>query len=147
MKYPRTLVHFMNEDDGASRCYPPNIIHQWNAAERATYMFKHHFITCICGTDSGFNMKLWDKLLPQTLITLNLLRISRINPYIITYVHLYDTIYFNQISNASPYTNIVIHEHSDQRPTWSRHTISGFYLGPTIYHYIYYRVYIHSTQA
>ena len=143
MKYPRTLVHFMNIYDVAFQRYPPNIIHQRNAAERAIYTFKHHSIACICGTDSGFNMKLWDKLFPHALITINLLRISHINPYI----HLCDTIYFNQTSTALPYTNIFIHENSDQRPTWSPHTISGFYLGPTIYHYIYYRVYINNTQA
>ena len=58
---------------------PPHV-HRCNAAERAIRTFKNHFIAGLCSTDANFPLKLWDHLLPQALITLNLLRGSRINP-------------------------------------------------------------------
>ena len=56
--------------------------HRRNAAERAIRTFKDHFISILCGTDPDFPIYLWDRLLPQTLLTLNLMRASRINPSI-----------------------------------------------------------------
>jgi hypothetical protein len=50
--------------------------HRRNLAERAIQTFKNHFKAIIAGVDDSFPMKLWDKLLPQTVLTLNLLRQS-----------------------------------------------------------------------
>ncbi len=51
---------------------PPNN-HRCNLAERAIQTFKSHFIAFLTGVDDTFPMQLWDKLLPQTIVTLNLL--------------------------------------------------------------------------
>jgi hypothetical protein len=59
---------------------PPPGIHRRNAAERAIRTFKNHFIAGLCGVDQYFPLHLWDRLLPQAILTLNLLRGSRINP-------------------------------------------------------------------
>ncbi len=48
--------------------------HRRNLAERAIQTFKNHFKTILAGVDNTFQMRLWDKLLPQTILTLNLLR-------------------------------------------------------------------------
>jgi hypothetical protein len=53
-----------------------------NAAERAIHSFKDHLIAGLCSTDKAFTMHLWDRLLPQAILTLNMLRTSRINPKI-----------------------------------------------------------------
>ena len=46
-----------------------------NAAERAIRMFKNHFIsTLLCTVDKDFPLQLWDAILPQTEMTLNLMR-------------------------------------------------------------------------
>jgi hypothetical protein len=58
---------------------PPGL-HQQDAAERAIHTFKNHFIAGLCTTDSQFPLILWDRLVLQALITLNLFRTSRINP-------------------------------------------------------------------
>ena len=52
---------------------PPNT-HQRNAAERAIFTFKAHFIAIITGVAHDLQRNLWDLLLPQTEVTLNLLR-------------------------------------------------------------------------
>jgi hypothetical protein len=52
---------------------PPHL-HRRNATERAIRTFKNHFIAGLCTTNPDFPLHLWDRLLPQALITLNLLR-------------------------------------------------------------------------
>jgi hypothetical protein len=47
-------------------------IHQRNNAERAIQTFKNNFIAGLCSVDPNFPLKLWDKLLPQATITINL---------------------------------------------------------------------------
>jgi hypothetical protein len=60
---------------------PPDT-HRRNLAERAIQTFKSHFIAILAGVDHSFPMNLWDRLLPQAELTLNLLRQSkRIHPY------------------------------------------------------------------
>jgi hypothetical protein len=56
--------------------------HQQNLAEteRAIKTFKNHFKAILVGVDDSFLMRLWDKLLPQTILTLNLLRQSNVTP-------------------------------------------------------------------
>jgi hypothetical protein len=51
---------------------PPHI-HLRNNAESAIQTFKNYFISGLCSVDPDFPLKLWDKLLPQATITLNLL--------------------------------------------------------------------------
>ena len=59
--------------------------HRQNLAERAIQTFKNHFKTVIAGVDESFPMRLWDKILPQVFLTLNLLRQSNVAPTISAY--------------------------------------------------------------
>jgi hypothetical protein len=49
--------------------FVPPYIHRRNAAERAIRSFKDHLIAGLCSTDKSFPMHLWDRLLPQAVIT------------------------------------------------------------------------------
>eukprot|EP00804_Cyclotella_cryptica_P014189 CCRYP_005610-RA/>CCRYP_005610-RA protein AED:0.40 eAED:0.40 QI:0/0/0/1/0/0/3/0/300 len=63
--------------------FPANIAtgcHRRNAAEVAIHNFKSHFLSILAGVADDFPMKLWDKLLPQAEITINLLRQSNATP-------------------------------------------------------------------
>ena len=51
-----------------------------NAAEVATQNFKAHFLIVLAGVAENFPLTLWDCLLPQTEIMLNLLRQSNATP-------------------------------------------------------------------
>jgi hypothetical protein len=66
------LQDFMAAENIDYQLVPPGI-HRRNAAERAIHTFKNHFIAGLCTTDPKFPLVLWDQLLPQALITLNLL--------------------------------------------------------------------------
>ena len=56
--------------------------HRRNIAERAIRTFKAHFLSILAGVSDAFPNFLWDCLLPQTELTLNLLRQSNIAPSI-----------------------------------------------------------------
>jgi hypothetical protein len=81
------LKRTMREKQIDYQLAPPHI-HRRNAAERAIQTFKNHFIAMLCGTaDPLFPKYLWDRLLPQAELTLNLLRQSRMHPKLSAYAH------------------------------------------------------------
>ena len=57
---------------------PPHM-QQRNAAEKAVRTFNNHFIAALCTVDPLFPFYLWDLLLPQATMTLNMLRKYRLN--------------------------------------------------------------------
>jgi hypothetical protein len=69
------LKEYMLDEDIAFQLTPVGH-HRRNLAERAIQTFKEHFIAGLCSTHPDFPLVLWDKLLPQCILTLNLLRQS-----------------------------------------------------------------------
>ena len=74
--------------------------HRRNAAEVAIRNFKAHFLSVLAGTADNFMPSLWDKLLPQTEITLNLLRQSNATPTISAYAHINGPFDYNKMPLA-----------------------------------------------
>ena len=93
----RNIVNLQLLDNEASSAYKEAITFKWNAtfqlvppdmhrrnrAERAIRTFKDHFLAILAGVDAAFPPYLWDLLLPQAELTLNLLRQSTLNPRIL----------------------------------------------------------------
>jgi hypothetical protein len=125
---------------------PPHI-HQSKNAERAIQTFKNHFIAGLCSVYPTFPLKLWDKILPQATITLNLFRKSIINPRMSAYAQLNGHFDFNRTPLAPPGTRIIAHEKPDQRTSWDPHGVDGYYLGPALDHYRCYQVHITKTKG
>jgi hypothetical protein len=92
-------------------------------------------------------MHLWDILLPQAFITLNMLRSSRINPKLSAATHIYGQYDFNRAPMAPPGTRIKAHERPDRWRTWDPDGQDGWYIGPVLEHYRCYRVYITKTRG
>ena len=67
------LEQYLRENNLEIQFVPPNN-HRANKAERAIRDFKNHFIASLSTTNENFPMNLWDELLPQIEITINLLR-------------------------------------------------------------------------
>jgi hypothetical protein len=122
-------------------------IHRQNAAERAIRSFKDHLIAGLCSTDKSFPMHLWDRLLPQAAITLNMLRTSRINPKLSASTHIYGQYDFNRAPMAPPGTRITSHEKPSRRRTWAPHGQDGWYIGPALEHYRCYTVCVNKTRG
>ena len=87
---------------------PPNI-HRRNVAERAIRTCKNHFIAILSGTDPNFPIQLWDQLLDQVQITLNLLRALIINPRLSDHAQLHDAFNFNRTTLGPLGTKIIAH--------------------------------------
>jgi hypothetical protein len=125
---------------------PPRI-HRRKNAERSIQTFKNHVIAGLCSVDPTFLLKLWDKLLPQATITINLLRKSILNPCMSAYAQLNGHFYFNITHVAPPGARIIAHEKPDQRASWDPHGVDGYYLGPALDHYRCYQVHITKTKG
>ena len=71
-------------------------------------------------------MNLWDKIIPQAIITLNLLRCSRLNPKLSTYAQVYGAFDFDNKTLAPPGTKVMVHEKPDNRNIWDSHTFEAW---------------------
>jgi hypothetical protein len=140
------LKQFNKTNNVDFQLVPPHM-HRRNAAERAIRTWKNHFVSGLCSTDSRFPLHLWDRLLAQATITLNLLRPSRRNPKVSAYTMLEGTFDFNKTPMAPPGTKIIIHEKPQQRNSWDPHGAEGWYIGPAMEHYRCYRVFTNKTKA
>ena len=103
---------------------PPGC-HRRNAFEVAIRNFKAHFLSMLAGTVVNFPMSLWDCLLPQTEITVNLLRQSNENPTVSAYAHLSGPFDYKTILLAPMGCAVQIHEKTDKRGTWAYHSVDG----------------------
>jgi hypothetical protein len=137
---------YLYQQDITFQLVPP-YSHRRNSAERAIRSFKDHLISGLCSTDKSFPMHLWDRILSQAVITLNVLRTSRINPKLSAATHIFGQYDFNRAPMAPPGTRIIAHETPGRRRTWAPHGQDGWYLGPALEHYSCYKVYITKTRV
>ena len=140
------LKKFLRDEDIDFQLVPPRL-HRRNAAERAIRTFKNHFIAGLCSVDKNFPLHLWDKLLPQAEMTLNLLRGSRINPRLSAYAQLHGHFDFNRTPLAPPGIRVLVHIKPSERTSWSPHGEDGWYTGPALEAYRCYTVWLWETRA
>jgi hypothetical protein len=98
-------------------------------------------------TDPAFPLHLWDRLLPQAEITLNLLRTSRLHPQLSAAAHFHGLLDYNKTAFAPPGFKIIAHEKPGKRRTWAPHGQHGYSLGPAMHHYRCQNVYISATAS
>eukprot|EP00804_Cyclotella_cryptica_P018466 CCRYP_004311-RB/>CCRYP_004311-RB protein AED:0.26 eAED:0.22 QI:0/-1/0/1/-1/1/1/0/535 len=125
---------------------PPGCHHR-NAAEVAIRNFKSHFLSILARVANDFPMKLWDKLLPQAEITINLLQQSNATSMISAYTHLNGPFDYNKMPLALMGCKDQVHEKSDTCGTWAFHSIDGWYLGTSPEHYRTHKCHIKSTNS
>jgi hypothetical protein len=125
----------------------PPYSHRRNSAERAMRPFKDDLIAGLCSTYKYFPMHLWDRILSQAVITLNMLRTSRVNPKLSAATHIFGQYDFNRAPMAPPGTRIIVHEAPGRRRNWAPHGQDGWYIGPALEHYRCYTVYIAKTRS
>jgi hypothetical protein len=103
-------------------------------------------IAGLCSTYKAFQMHIWNRLLPHAVITLNMLRTSRMNPKLSASTHL-DGQYDNNRSPMAPTGTRVVAREKNLRRTWACHGQDGWYIGPDLEHYRCYTVYITKTLS
>jgi hypothetical protein len=78
---------------------PPGC-HRHNAAEVAIHNFKAHFLSILAGVADNFPSNIWDWLLTQTKITINLIQQSNATPNVLAYAHLSGPFDYNKMALA-----------------------------------------------
>eukprot|EP00956_Cyclotella_meneghiniana_P036500 scaffold126416_cov88-Cyclotella_meneghiniana.AAC.1 len=122
-------------------------MHRRNAAERAIQTFKSHFKSVLAGVSDSFPIREWDELLPQTILTLNLLRQSHVAPNISAYAYHHGSFDYNRMPLAPMGCAVQFHVKPDRRKTWGEHSMDGWYLKTSDEHYRCHIVLVKKTQA
>ena len=140
------LEYYFEHEAKLGYHYAPPGNHRTLHAERDIRTWKNHFIATRAGADPSFPKDLWDEVLDQVDLTLNLLRSSGVNglsswdytcgPYDYTR---------NPIGPAG--AKVLVYENPESRKTFDDHGVEGFYLGPSWDHYRCFRVYIPSLRS
>jgi hypothetical protein len=125
---------------------PPGC-HQRNAVEVAIRNFKSHFLKVLAGVADDFLQNLWDHLLPQTEITLNLIRQSNAMPTVSAYAHLSGPFNYNNMPLAPMGCEAQIHEKTNKQGTWAYHSIDGWYLFTSPEHYRTHTCHVKATKS
>jgi hypothetical protein len=99
---------------------PPGC-HRRNAAEVAIRNFKAHFLSVLAGVANDFPPNLWDRLLPQTEITTNLIQQFNATPNFLAYVHLSGPFNYNKMPVAPMGREAQVHEKTANLGTWAYH--------------------------
>jgi hypothetical protein len=130
----------------AIQLVPPDN-HRRNLAERAIQTFKNHFKSVLAGVDDTFPMRLWDRLLPQTILTLNLLRQSNAAPTISAWQYVHGHFDYNKMPLAPMGCAVQIHQGSERRASWAANAIDGWYLQTSPEHYRCHVIYVKQTKS
>jgi hypothetical protein len=100
---------FFTANDVEYQLVPPHC-HPLNAAERAIRIFKEHFVAGLSSVDPTLPLHLWDRLLPQTELTLILLRTSRLHPQLSAAAHFHGLVDYNKTAFAPSGCKLISHE-------------------------------------
>lgn len=142
------LDRFFKDNNITVQLVPPHN-HRANKAERAIRDYKNHVIATLGTVHSSFPLNLWDELLPQINITINLLRPYSPQPSMSAYEGIHGSKFDFAAHPMAPCgTRVLIHESPATRASWSPHGTPGFYLGPALSgHYRSFNVFAVSTRA
>jgi hypothetical protein len=106
--------------------------HRRNLAKRTIQTFKSHFIAIMAGLDPSFPMTLWDRLLPQPILTLNLLRQAIADVSMSAYQFMHGEFDYNKMPLAPLGCAVQIHESTNrQKRGMCTHSMGGIWVRPT----------------
>ena len=112
---------------------PPNT-RRSNAAERALRTFKAHFLSILAGVDPDFPGNLWDLLLSQTEVTLNLLRQTTLDPTRSACSYFHGPFNYEATPIVSLGCDIITNKKTGTRHSWDFRGAAGWYFGVVLQH-------------
>ena len=124
---------------------PPNM-HRRNVAERAIRTFKAHFLAILAGVAPDFPKYLWDLLLPQTELTLNLLRQSTLHPSHSAWEHFNGYFDYDATPLGPLGYGVLIHHKPSVRRSWDFRANEGWNVGMSLEHYRCHKVVSNATR-
>ncbi len=121
--------------------------HQQNVAEVAIHNFKSHFLSILAGVADDFPQHLWDQLLPQTEITLNLIWQLNATLTVSAYAQLSGPFDYNKMPLTPMGSEAQIHEKTEKQGTWAYHLVDGWYLFTSPEHNRTHTCYVKATKS
>ncbi len=125
---------------------PPGC-HRRNAAEVAIRNFKAHFLSVLARVANNFPPNLWDWLLPQIEITINLIQQFNATPNVSAYAHLSRPFNYNKMPLAPMGCEAQVHKKTNKPGTWAYHLVDGWYLFTSPEHYHTHNCHIKHTKS
>jgi hypothetical protein len=122
-------------------------MHRRNIAEKGMQTFKGHFKSVLAGVSDDFPIQEWDELIPQTVLTLNLLRQSNVAPNISAYAYHHGSFDYSRMPLAPMGCAVQFHIKPDKRKTWGEHSMDGWYLKTSPEYYRCHIVFVKKTQS
>ena len=113
---------------------PPDI-HWHNIVKQAIQTYKSHFILVLAGVDDSFLIYWLDLLIPQTVLKMNLLRQSNVEPNVMAYAYLHGQFDYNYVPLAPMGCAVQFHIKPKQQWSWGEHSIDGWYVQRSPKHY------------
>ena len=92
-------------------------------------------------------MSMWDHLIPQANITVNLLRQSNIYPHLSAWCHYNGMLDYNATPIGPAGCRVLIYKPINTRASWGAHTIDGYCTGPAMHHYRNFAVFASKTRS
>jgi hypothetical protein len=93
---------------------PPDT-HRRNLAEQAIQTFKSHFLAILAGVHPSFPMMLWDRLVPQAVLTLNLLHQAKADPKMSAYDFVHGKMDYNKVPLAPLGCAVQMHKSTNRK--------------------------------
>ena len=110
-------------------------MHRRNAAEQAIRTFKAHYIAILAGVAQDFPRHFWDLLLPQTEMTLNLLRQATANPAISVWENFNGKFNYNATPLGPIGISVIVHTKPGRRQSWDFRGKDGWSVGDSLTYY------------
>ena len=130
-EFKKTIV----DDWDANYQLVPSNVHRRNIAERAIKTFKAHFISVLAGVYPTFPTFVWDNLLVQTELTINLLWQATLNPITSAWEYFNVAFYFMATPLGPICCKLIIDTTKNKRKSWDHRGREGFSVGPVLEHY------------
>ncbi|KAL7478566.1 hypothetical protein ACHAW6_004323, partial [Cyclotella cf. meneghiniana] len=93
-----------------------------------TTMPNSHVIAILSGVDKSFPINEWDSLLPQAILTLNLLRNANAAPKISAYAYHHSPFDYNRLPLVPIGCAVQVHVKPSCQCTWGKHSTDGWYI-------------------
>eukprot|EP00804_Cyclotella_cryptica_P003430 CCRYP_002088-RA/>CCRYP_002088-RA protein AED:0.24 eAED:0.23 QI:0/0/0/1/1/1/2/0/894 len=121
-------------------------MHWRNATERAIQTLKGHFISVLAGVANDFPISEWDQLLPQTVLTLNLLRPANVAPNVSTYAYHHGQFDYNHMPLGPMGCAVQFYIKPNRQRSWGEHASVGWYIRSSPEHYQTHVVFVKTIQ-
>ena len=143
MEYKRAIRKKWNAN---YQLVPPNT-HQSNTAERAIRAVKAHFLPILAGVAPDFPRNVWDLLLPQTELTLNLLRQATLDPTQSAWSYFHGPFNYDTTPIGTLGCDIIAYKKTGTRYSWDFRCAAGWNVGVALQHFHCHTIVAKSTRT